>query len=159
MKRSARKRTSDTDEFMHAASASMGAMLGREEREDLASRMICGLLRGVFGEDTKSALQVLQRCAERYQRACERPLGTRRRIDALMRARPWIESQRDYERISRIVARAAIIGEAVLLPDEDAKLNRLGALIAAYDAGRVGDEVARTSRRDRHRPRPVKNQV
>ncbi len=138
MKRSAGKQASDTDESMHAASASMGAMLDREEREDLALRMIYGLLRGVFGEDTESALQVLQRCAERYQRACERPLGTRRRIDALMRARPWIDSQRDYERISRIVARAATIDEAELLPAEGEKLELLSALVAAYDAGQNG---------------------
>jgi len=59
----------------------------------------------------------------------------RRLISSMMRMEPWLESARDYARIERVVFRVAVIGEALLSEEENERLDRLGALINAYDAG------------------------
>src|SRR5690606_3704397 len=75
------------------------------------------------------------RCKMSHSQDRHRDADTRRRLAALMRTRPWIESRRDYDRIWRIIARAAVIHEAELLPAETEQLDRLAARVAAYDGG------------------------
>jgi len=70
------------------------------------------------------------------ERSCRPPAGDdRRRISAMMRTEPWLESARDYARIEQVVFRVAIVDEGKLTEAENERLDRLSALINAYDAG------------------------
>lgn len=64
-----------------------------------------------------------------------RPADVSRRIAAMMRTAPWIESRRDYNRVSRLVLRAAVCDEKLFSEREADRLELLAAQVAAFEAG------------------------